>query len=69
MNCPKCGNEMLCACSNCAPKNAGKVVEVRLDGDALACGHCGHSGSSDYWLDVEWKEYEKHRARQTETPV
>jgi hypothetical protein len=53
MNCPNCQNEMHCGCKNCAARNAGKVVSQWPDGNTMACGHCGHSGSGDYWLDVE----------------
>jgi hypothetical protein len=53
MICPNCNNESFCGCSNCAERNKGKVLWDWPDPNTMACGHCGHSGSADYWMEVE----------------
>jgi uncharacterized CHY-type Zn-finger protein len=57
MKCPQCGEEQYCPCVNCSDWNAGKVVWRWIDGEAIACGHCGFTLHADGWLDVEATEY------------
>lgn len=54
--CPECGGEQNCPCEHCAKRNAGKVVWRWVDGDLIACGHCGLTAHEGQWLDweVDW---------------
>lgn len=65
--CPKCGGEQLCPCESCAPDHPDKVMWKWMHGDAIACGHCGHTMQADEWeeLDME-RAWQKERAWQEE---
>lgn len=63
--CPKCGQEQLCPCVNCAERNAGNVVwkwthekdEKGEEWELIACGNCGYINSPDGWMDIEYEYY------------
>lgn len=70
MYCPNCGEELRCDCSNCATKNAGKILERSLkrndvpqelknlaDYGLSQCGKCGFTEKLYWWEDLEWAIY------------
>lgn len=57
MTCPKCNGEQLCPCKSCAERNTGKVVWRWINGELIACGHCGYTAHVDHWQDLEMALY------------
>ncbi len=58
--CPKCEYLHLCPCRTCTlrrkEKNEHQDIKpwIWIDGEALKCANCNHTGHADYWQDWEY---------------
>lgn len=66
MRCPECKEEQYYVCSNkdckCWPSvPEGRLVQIPLEIDGLACPYCGFSAHMDFWEELAMLDAEKSR--------